>query len=83
MIVFPMILKGLLSRNYEHLLLVPFNTLNHNDFEKNDEVFTFKFLNSFLKVKSIKSIKTIESTLTLGYHFISSVLCLHLYPIHS
>lgn len=51
MFMIPMILKSLLNGNYEHLLLVFFNTLNHNDFEKNDEVFTFKFLNSYLKVK--------------------------------
>lgn len=56
-----MILKGLLNGNYEHLLLVLFNTLNHDDFEKNDEVFTFKFLNSFLKVK-IKEWEKVEST---------------------
>lgn len=79
-----MILKGPLNRNYEHLLLVLFNTLNHDDFEKNNEVFTFKFLNSFLKVK-IKEWEKVEhrTLLTLGYHFFPSVLCIHLYPVHS
>lgn len=46
-----MILKGLLNGNDEHLLWVLLNTLSYNGFEKNSELFTFKFLNSSLKSK--------------------------------
>lgn len=71
-IAFPMILKGLLNGNDEHLLLVLLSTLSYNGFGKNNELFTFKFLNSFLKSK-IKGRQKIQSPL-LGYHFFSSVL---------
>lgn len=54
-----MILKGLLNGNYGHLLLTLFNTLSHNDFEKENEVFSFKFLDSSLKVKYNDEKKTL------------------------
>lgn len=61
--LFPVILKGLLNENYEHLLLVPFNALSNNDFKKNNEVWLpLNFLTLSLKVEP-KDEKNIYRTL--------------------